>query len=529
MLHHNPELRPDAHQFVKIEYFMDIGVKTLNYLDKIFQWDNLQKSQFYKGLPQLLKQLPHRVILHRVLPALYKELFNPPMIPFVLPSIIFAMETSSVEEFREYILPNIKQVLTLDDPPQISLVLMQHADLLLKLCTTEVIKTDIVPMLLRALESEWEQLQELCLSALPNIITMIEGPVIKNAILPRMKKICLYGKRSNSKSLGVRVNCLLCLAKMLPHFDRWLVLDQVLPFLQEIPHSGEPAILMAIIGIYRMLLSHSKLGTSKEILATKILPFLLPLCIEQNFSLPQYEILSNLVIEMINRVTSEHKEALKQLDAMRRETQQLDQQLSQTSTIYKNINSINNDITITPIVPTSNKTTTLKSLQIENGLTMEDKFRLIQQQEVHQRLQSQTPLIPTIVQPTKPPIKDLTDTLLKSNLDQLNLSMSSSKPDYSWKIPNSNQYQHFNPQGMNVQLNQKGNTYIPNSVIPCNSINYSMNQENITLNTLEFKSNLNSNANNFSVNQLEFNSNSISNSNKKIEKLSSYDVMDLLS
>lgn len=249
MLHHNPELRPDAHQFVKIEYFMDIGVKTLNYLDKIFQWDNLQKSQFYKGLPQLLKQLPHRVILHRVLPALYKELFNPPMIPFVLPSIIFAMETSSVEEFREYILPNIKQVLTLDDPPQISLVLMQHADLLLKLCTTEVIKTDIVPMLLKALESEWEQLQELCLSALPNIITMIEGPVIKNAILPRMKKICLYGKRSNSKSLGVRVNCLLCLAKMLPHFDRWLVLDQVLPFLQEIPHSGEPAILMAIIGI----------------------------------------------------------------------------------------------------------------------------------------------------------------------------------------------------------------------------------------------------------------------------------------
>ncbi|OAD56643.1 SCY1-like protein 2 [Eufriesea mexicana] len=529
MLHHNPELRPDAHQFVKIEYFMDIGVKTLNYLDKIFQWDNLQKSQFYKGLPQLLKQLPHRVILHRVLPALYKELFNPPMIPFVLPSIIYAMETSSLEEFREYILPNIKSVLTLDDPPQISLVLMQHADLLLKLCTTEVIKTDIVPMLLRALESEWEQLQELCLSALPNIITMIEGPVIKNAILPRMKKICLYGKGSSSKSLGVRVNCLLCLAKMLPHFDRWLVLDQVLPFLQEIPHSGEPAILMAIIGIYRMLLNHSKLGTSKEILATKILPFLLPLCIEQNFSLPQYEILSNLVIEMINRVTSEHKEALKQLDAMRRETQQLDQELSQTSTIYKKINSPNDDINIIPIVPMSNTSTSLKSLQIENGLTMEDKLRLIQQQGVHQRLQSQTPLTPTVVQTTKPPVKDLTDTLLKSNLDQLNFSMSSSKPDYSWKSLNSNQYQHFNPQGMNIQLNQKGNICVPNSVIPQNSTNYSMNQGNITLNKSEFNSNLNPNTYNFSLNKLEFNSNLNSNSNQKVEKLPSYDVMDLLS
>lgn len=105
---------------LQIEYFTDIGVKTLNYLDKLFQWDNLQKSQFYKGLPQLLKQLPHRVTLHRVLPALYKELVNPPMIPFVLPSILQVMEVTELEEFREHILPNLKPVLALEDPPQVS-------------------------------------------------------------------------------------------------------------------------------------------------------------------------------------------------------------------------------------------------------------------------------------------------------------------------------------------------------------------------------------------------------------------------
>jgi len=109
-----------CNEFLQIEYFTDIGVKTLNYLDKLFQWDNLQKSQFYKGLPQLLKRLPYRVVLHRVLPALYKELVNPPMIPFVLPSILQVMEITEIDEFREHILPNLKPVLALEDPPQVS-------------------------------------------------------------------------------------------------------------------------------------------------------------------------------------------------------------------------------------------------------------------------------------------------------------------------------------------------------------------------------------------------------------------------
>ena len=108
------------------------------------------------------------------------------------------------------------------------------------------------------------------------------------------------------------------------------------------------------LGIYRMLLTHSKLGMSKEILATKVLPFLLPLCIEQNLSMSQYETLSTLVVDMINRVTSEHRETLRQLDAVRRETQQFDHALSQvTSSTFLQNNSLS-DINLTPEVPSSN-------------------------------------------------------------------------------------------------------------------------------------------------------------------------------
>ena len=49
LLNATPELRPNAAQFAKIGFFDDVGVRTLNNLDSQFQWDNLQKSQFYKG------------------------------------------------------------------------------------------------------------------------------------------------------------------------------------------------------------------------------------------------------------------------------------------------------------------------------------------------------------------------------------------------------------------------------------------------------------------------------------------------
>ena len=45
----------------------------------------------------------------------------------------------------------------------------------------------------------------------------------------------------------VRVNCLVCLGKILEFLDKYLVIDEVLPVLAEIP-TREPAVCMAILG-----------------------------------------------------------------------------------------------------------------------------------------------------------------------------------------------------------------------------------------------------------------------------------------
>ena len=71
---------------------------------------------------------------------------------------------------------------------------------------------------------------------------LLEFQAIKTALLPRIKKLILQ-----TSLLSVRVNGLISVGKLLPHLDKWLVMDEILPLLQQMP-TREPAVIMASIG-----------------------------------------------------------------------------------------------------------------------------------------------------------------------------------------------------------------------------------------------------------------------------------------
>ena len=54
------------------------------------------------------------------------------------------------------------------DPIQVLLIFMQRMDLLLVKTPPADVKTDVLPMVYRALESDASQIQELCLAIIPN-------------------------------------------------------------------------------------------------------------------------------------------------------------------------------------------------------------------------------------------------------------------------------------------------------------------------------------------------------------------------
>ncbi|KAL3842613.1 hypothetical protein ACJMK2_020606 [Sinanodonta woodiana] len=456
LLNTEPAVRPDPDQLSKIPFFEDVGSSTLHYMDTLFQRDNKQKSQFFKGLPKIITKLPKRVNLQRILPSLYKECVNPDMVPFTLPSILLIAEQSNDREYNSVVLPGLVPLFQMKEPIQILLIFMQNMSLLLKKTPQADIKTHVLPMIFRSLEADTPQLQEMCLNIVPTFADLIDYTSLKNSIVPRIKKLCL-----STPVLGVRVNSLLCLGKLLEHMDKWFVLDEVIPLLFQI-QSREPAVLMSILGILKVTMSHAKLGITKEIMATKVLPFIIPIAIDHNLNLSQFNAYMSVIKEMIERVETDHRSKLEQLDQMKQEQKSLE--------ITKVVGQQDDSVLIKDIVPDQPQTmmdqflsgfgisNVLKragdgsgdrsesrsaalSGKVPNGtspqeqkttkiaLTLEDKQRMAKQKEQEQLVKSQKPLQAksvssssttpagsSIKSTSNTQIKDLTTSLINSNI-----------------------------------------------------------------------------------------------------------------
>jgi SCY1-like protein 2 len=77
---------------------------------------------------------------------------------------------------------------------------MQRMELLLKLTPAEHVRTDVMPVMHRALDAMDQQVaQELCLAALPGVAALIDYPAMKNALMPRILRVCLTTPHNSVK------------------------------------------------------------------------------------------------------------------------------------------------------------------------------------------------------------------------------------------------------------------------------------------------------------------------------------------
>ncbi len=101
-----------AREFQESQYFDNILVSTIRFLDDFPAKTPAEKSSFMKGLNKVLPSFPKSVMEKKVLPALLEELKDKELLSLILQNVfkIMSLLPSSRRAFGEKVRPKLKEI-----------------------------------------------------------------------------------------------------------------------------------------------------------------------------------------------------------------------------------------------------------------------------------------------------------------------------------------------------------------------------------------------------------------------------------
>lgn len=107
-----PAQRMNARDFQQSQYFDNVLVSTIRFLESLPAKNANEKSQFLRGLQRVLPDFPASVLERKVLGALLDELKDRELLPLVLQNIFGILQrmSSGRRTFPEKIVPRLKEV-----------------------------------------------------------------------------------------------------------------------------------------------------------------------------------------------------------------------------------------------------------------------------------------------------------------------------------------------------------------------------------------------------------------------------------
>lgn len=172
-------------------FFSSLPISTLNFLDRsnFAAKSREEKISFMKGLTSVLDKFSEGLRVRKILPSLLEEVSvpssprssilslcvsqmkDPQLLPYILPNVFSISRVLSPTQFAALVLPNLKPLFAIKDPPQNMLTLLNNVKILqdktekpvflererystlkLDLCTEASL--DVMPLIYNALESE---------------------------------------------------------------------------------------------------------------------------------------------------------------------------------------------------------------------------------------------------------------------------------------------------------------------------------------------------------------------------------------
>lgn len=309
-----PGARLSATAFQQAGYFNSILVSTLKFMerDSFAGRSKEERVQYLKGLLQILPQFSDRLLRRKVLPAVLELMTDRSLLPFILPNVFHISKNLSSLEFTNSVLPKLKPLFSVQDPPQNMLLLLDQIDpLFVPKTAPTTFREEVTPLLYAALEAENVMVQEKALRTVPRLAEILEYAHVKEVLFPKLAS--LFAK---TKVLSVKVNCLICFHAMVSILDKYTLTEKLVPILARIK-TKEPSVMVATLAVYEAMAAK----VDKDTLAEAIIPQLWVMSMGPMLNGEQFGRFMKAVKGMGERVEKEHGEYLRERKGMQDHTE----------------------------------------------------------------------------------------------------------------------------------------------------------------------------------------------------------------
>ncbi|GAN06975.1 SCY1 protein kinase [Mucor ambiguus] len=321
LLTRHPNQRMDPVSFQNSKYFDNLLVSTMKFLESFPEKTREEKAQFMKGLARVLGQFPERVLKRKILPSLLEELKDNQLLPYTIPNIFIITQKLSQQEFCDLVLPSLKPVFNVRDPPQNMIVLLEKLDVFQQKTPREVFRDDVMPLVYAALEAPAAVVQEKALRIIPSLAESLDYTAVKSSLFPRVQTVFVQ-----TTILSVKVSTLICFHSMIKVLDKFTVQEKLVPLLKNIK-TKEPAVMLATLAVYDEV---GKLA-DKATIATEILPQLWRMSFGPLLNLEQFQKFMKTIRDLTNRVEEAHTRHLQEVKSLEEQTRSVNTSSSASS------------------------------------------------------------------------------------------------------------------------------------------------------------------------------------------------------
>ncbi|KAL8647005.1 MAG: hypothetical protein Q9226_006613 [Calogaya cf. arnoldii] len=341
-----PGQRMNAREFQQSQFFDNILVSSIRFLDALPAKSPNEKSQFMRGLPKILDQFPRSVLEKKVLPALLEEMKDRELLFVVLQNVFKIVKSlpSGRRVFIEKVIPKLRETFISpkastnerDTAKEAGLVIvLENIELIGQSCSGKEFKEDILPILHLGLESHTHSIVDKALNCLPTIMTVLDFSTIKHDVFPVVAAVF-----SKTSSLGIKIRGLqafvvLCggssdssegmgdgldgafssssqstKASNNAVLDKYTVQEKVVPLLK-VMKTKEPTVMMAALAVFKQV---GRIADT-DFLATECLPVLWSFSLGPLLDMQQFQEYMKLIKSLSTRIETEQMRKLRELSS----------------------------------------------------------------------------------------------------------------------------------------------------------------------------------------------------------------------